>query len=148
MTDYPCHHRIEGQPEAWKELKKTVTGFSNRRNDIAHASAELLFDLKTEKPWGASTLCQVSTPRRNTRRESRQRTCLQQSRYPPSPTNLQSWPITSDFFRRCFRRNERRMAIRLNVQLSRRGRPPSEQGADRRHWITVGAIALAITLKH
>jgi hypothetical protein len=44
--------QIEGQSEAWNDLKKTVTGFSDRRNDIAHASAEQLFDRETEKPWG------------------------------------------------------------------------------------------------
>jgi hypothetical protein len=43
---------IEGHPEAWKTLMTAVTGFSDRRNDIAHASAERLFDMETAEPWG------------------------------------------------------------------------------------------------
>lgn len=43
---------IEGQPEAWKTVLTAATGFSDRRNDIAHASAELLYDMENSKPWG------------------------------------------------------------------------------------------------
>jgi hypothetical protein len=44
--------QLKQKADTWKDLKEKVTEFSNRRNDIAHASAELVFDTKTEKAWG------------------------------------------------------------------------------------------------
>ncbi len=41
-----------GRRKTWTDLLEELSGFADRRNDIAHGSAELLYDLQEEKKLG------------------------------------------------------------------------------------------------
>jgi hypothetical protein len=49
---YLLQQSDSGWSKTWTDLLEELTGFADRRNDIAHGSAELLYDLKEEKSLG------------------------------------------------------------------------------------------------